>query len=428
MIEPTCEGKAARAEWNEHVAAISAARDTLANATNSPDKTAPLVVINALDACAAASDMLARLYRAAPAAPHDDTAVLAWMRAWLEQSKLPSPATISDGFRTLAAGLARPGLRHQQRNTLYGLAAMFASRESTLAAERGPEVERRTDNAVRAAHRAALKAAEKAEAGQSRRNGGAVIAATAGPGHPAMARQQTAQLAQSLAAHPDQAGYQARTARAFAAIPETLLGVLGLAAILVAVGFRRLVDRLGIRGAVGFSLVLLVVLPASWLPVVLLHAVTGWPGAMWLGFLLWLALAMALLGLGPRLLPRRLRRVWVILFAPAPPTTHGSAYFGGAQDAAACRHLKPAAPTDSFALGALPNLRHGRGRFYQDGHILTCAPTGAGKGIGAVIPNLLDYPGAAFVLDLKSLPPRRRGARITRSPPAPAVRSGRTSS
>ena len=45
--------------------------------------------------------------------------------------------------------------------------------------------------------------------------------------------------------------------------------------------------------------------------------------------------------------------------------------------------------------------RHGRGRFYHDGHILTCAPTGAGKGIGAVIPNLIDYPGSAFVLDLK---------------------------
>jgi type IV secretion system protein VirD4 len=40
-------------------------------------------------------------------------------------------------------------------------------------------------------------------------------------------------------------------------------------------------------------------------------------------------------------------------------------------------------------------------RFRQDGHMLTCAPTGAGKGIGAVIPNLLDYPGSAFVLDLK---------------------------
>ena len=37
----------------------------------------------------------------------------------------------------------------------------------------------------------------------------------------------------------------------------------------------------------------------------------------------------------------------------------------------------------------------------RGGHILTCAPTGAGKGIGAVIPNLLDYPGSAFVLDFK---------------------------
>ena len=43
----------------------------------------------------------------------------------------------------------------------------------------------------------------------------------------------------------------------------------------------------------------------------------------------------------------------------------------------------------------------GDARFRQGGHILTCAPTGAGKGIGAVIPNLLDYPGSAFVLDFK---------------------------
>ena len=40
-------------------------------------------------------------------------------------------------------------------------------------------------------------------------------------------------------------------------------------------------------------------------------------------------------------------------------------------------------------------------RFRYAGHVLTCAPTGAGKGIGAVIPNLLDYPGSALVLDLK---------------------------
>ena len=165
----------------------------------------------------------------------------------------------------------------------------------------------------------------------------------------------------------------------------------------------------------GFSLLLLVAPPMSWLPIALLHAVTGQPDAAWLRFLLWLILCAALIALGPRLLPGRLRRVWAILFGTASPTTHGSAHFGGASDAAARGHLKPAPPADSFAFGDLPR---GRGRFYHDGHILTCAPTGAGKGIGAVTPNLLDYPGSAFVLDLKG--------RITRSPLVPAALLART--
>jgi hypothetical protein len=77
MTQPTCEGKAARAEWNEHAAAINAARDILARAANAPDKAAPLAVIDALEACGAAADAMARPYRPAPAAPHDDAAELA---------------------------------------------------------------------------------------------------------------------------------------------------------------------------------------------------------------------------------------------------------------------------------------------------------------------------------------------------------------
>ena len=92
------------------------------------------------------------------------------------------------------------------------------------------------------------------------------------------------------------------------------------AVILVVIGLPRLVTRLGIRSAVGFSLLLLVALPASWLPLALLNAVTGWPHG-WLSLLLWLALAVVLLALGPRLLPSRLRRVWAILFAPFPVST-----------------------------------------------------------------------------------------------------------
>jgi type IV secretion system protein VirD4 len=40
-------------------------------------------------------------------------------------------------------------------------------------------------------------------------------------------------------------------------------------------------------------------------------------------------------------------------------------------------------------------------RFDGDGHILTVAPTRAGKGVGCVIPNLLTYPGSVVVTDPK---------------------------
>jgi type IV secretion system protein VirD4 len=79
--------------------------------------------------------------------------------------------------------------------------------------------------------------------------------------------------------------------------------------------------------------------------------------------------------------------------------THGTARFEIARNAS--RHLAPAAPADGFVLGTMRDARGADRRFRQDGHILTCAPTGAGKGIGAVIPNLLTYPGSAFVLDFK---------------------------
>jgi Type IV secretory system Conjugative DNA transfer len=214
-----------------------------------------------------------------------------------------------------------------------------------------------------------------------------------------VAQEQTHQLNQSLAAHPDQDGYAARTRRALAAIPDAFLWIGGIALFAVAVGFRPLAMRLGTAGAVEFPLLLLVTLPLSWLPLALLHAVTGWPDG-WIALVLWLAVVGLLLLCGPRFLPGRLREVWSSLFASPPLSTHGSAHFGRAKEAAA--HLRPAAPDDAFTLGELRDVPRGADRrFRQDGHILTCAPTGAGKGIGAVIPNLLDYPGSAFVLDLK---------------------------
>ncbi len=40
-------------------------------------------------------------------------------------------------------------------------------------------------------------------------------------------------------------------------------------------------------------------------------------------------------------------------------------------------------------------------RLNTDGHLLTIAPTRSGKGISCIIPNLLDHPGSAFVIDIK---------------------------
>lgn len=51
---------------------------------------------------------------------------------------------------------------------------------------------------------------------------------------------------------------------------------------------------------------------------------------------------------------------------------------------------------DRFVLGKFEGKR-----FYQSGHMLTCAPSGAGKGIGVVIPNLLEYGGSVFCVDIK---------------------------
>ncbi|HVT16575.1 MAG TPA: type IV secretory system conjugative DNA transfer family protein [Thermoanaerobaculia bacterium] len=69
--------------------------------------------------------------------------------------------------------------------------------------------------------------------------------------------------------------------------------------------------------------------------------------------------------------------------------SHGTARWG---------HPRALVRPDGLILG-----RHGRDllRYAAEGHILTVAPTGSGKGVSAVIPNLLDYPGSVFVVDPK---------------------------
>src|ERR1700684_2772047 len=51
-------------------------------------------------------------------------------------------------------------------------------------------------------------------------------------------------------------------------------------------------------------------------------------------------------------------------------------------------------------LGSRQNLRNAI-RYTGDGHLVTFAPTGAGKGAGVIIPNLLHYNGSIIVVDPK---------------------------
>lgn len=86
----------------------------------------------------------------------------------------------------------------------------------------------------------------------------------------------------------------------------------------------------------------------------------------------------------------------------AAQATHGSARWGTADEMREGGHLAAPGKAVGFALARVPDAPAGVDqRFRFTGHVVTVAPTGSGKGIGAVIPNLLDYPGSALVLDVK---------------------------
>ena len=101
-------------------------------------------------------------------------------------------------------------------------------------------------------------------------------------------------------------------------------------------------------------------------------------------------LGITLVGLALIRLPRLLR---FLLFL-GRSDTHGSARFANRWR---IRKLGLFAPR-----GLIVGRSKGRLlRYPQGGHVLTYAPTRRGKGIGAVIPNLLDHPGSAVVMDIK---------------------------
>lgn len=117
-----------------------------------------------------------------------------------------------------------------------------------------------------------------------------------------------------------------------------------------------------------------------------------------------------------------------ILKARPSPDVHGRAEFAQARDIRAAGMRAKAGLVVGFT-GALPSRSYGKradrwGRVVEDGgtvrveksghltarnlliyggdeHVLLYAPTRSGKGVGVVIPNLLNWPESAVVLDIK---------------------------
>jgi hypothetical protein len=189
------------------------------------------------------------------------------------------------------------------------------------------------------------------------------------------------------------------TDRAAPASDHLYMIVAGVVLLFATISFWRASNRFGLKRTLEKVLRFGLGIPLTWMVLATARDLTGFP-SNGLIFPLWGLSVIIVLTAGGALVPGPVRRLWASLFHAPELHTHGTAHFGTARNAA--RHLAPAAPEDAFVLGILRDAPRGADRrFRQDGHVLTCAPTGAGKGIGAVIPNLLDYPGSAFVLDFK---------------------------
>lgn len=171
--------------------------------------------------------------------------------------------------------------------------------------------------------------------------------------------------------------------------------------------------RASMAGAVllvGSALTLLVVRPRGWR--VSLAGLTA-------------AGVLVMLASGPIYAPQQ-GLVWAVRYRRMPAAELGLARghltFGGALLLAVCvtqllrTGRRARAPSDAHgtarwgtgeglhrADGVVVGRLHGRLlRYGGDGHLITVAPTRAGKGVGVVIPNLLTYPGSMIVTDPKA--------------------------
>lgn len=211
------------------------------------------------------------------------------------------------------------------------------------------------------------------------------------------ARLEAAKTKKAEAARLQEAGYvenvKARS-RKFSGFGTLVFGSFVMAGLGLIIG-RRFIppgrSRLVIFLAAAAALFLAQLLAG------LIQLVTGIPT--------WVAFALALLAFGILYVAFR-EKLQSVFGGSASVATHGSATWASLVDAIGAGRLfeKGMVSADSygFAMGRFPNAPANLDpRLRYMGHVLTCAPTGSGKGIGAVVPTLLEYPGSIFCLDIK---------------------------
>jgi len=115
------------------------------------------------------------------------------------------------------------------------------------------------------------------------------------------------------------------------------------------------------------------------------NSIAFWPGIAALGYL------------GARIGWRVLKAIFGAEGEELQPTTHGSARFATDREIKKAGLLK----NSGVYLGQYPNLGDDGLWFDGDGHLITVAASGAGKGVCSVIPNLLTWEGSVICNDPK---------------------------
>ena len=187
----TCEGQAVAQSWQERTTAIITARNVIIDASDDPHRADKETVLGALNTLATTADAITSTVHPQTPSPNPFATTLAWMRQQFEGFHLPVPASLGDGFRTMASILGNPRILIVDRNAVYDRSAAMADALSEAVTESiDPDVQA-TDAAVFAAHQAAVSAAQDADRGSyNAASADAAIAKAAGPDHAAIADGQ----------------------------------------------------------------------------------------------------------------------------------------------------------------------------------------------------------------------------------------------